>query len=96
MLIGTAGQEPSIVDTLAIVTQSSTLLVFGWDPAQIYGGGLAITGYLVSMDEGDYVYDTITPAAASASTFSYAVTQPGNEGKTYRFRIAASNVLGTG
>ena len=77
------------METLAIVTESSTSLVFGWDPAQIYGGGLAITGYLVSMDEGDFVYDTVTPADASASTFTYTVTQPGNEGKTYRFRIAA-------
>jgi len=30
------------------------------------------------------------------TTFSKIVTQPGNEGKIYRFRVAAENVLGVG
>jgi hypothetical protein len=45
---GTAGEEPGRVETLRIVTQSSTTVTFAWDPTQINHGGLALTGYLVS------------------------------------------------
>jgi len=47
------------------------------------------------MDEGDYVYDTTSAIDAPASSFTYAVAQPGNEGRTFRFRVAAVNALGT-
>jgi hypothetical protein len=96
VLTGTAGQEPGKVERLFIVTESSTSLVFGWDNELIEDGGLPITGYLVSMDGGDFVYDDISEVDAPADSFTYAVTQPGNEGRTYRFRVAAVNALGTG
>lgn len=96
VLIGTAGQEPGKISPLTVLTQSSTALAFQWDSSLIDDGGLAITGYLVSTDAGDYVYDTTVAVAAPATSYSYAVTQPGNEGTTFRFRIAAQNALGTG
>jgi len=48
------------------------------------------------MDDGDFVYDETIDVTAPASTFTYTVAQPGNEGKTFRFRVAAVNDLGTG
>ena len=69
---------------------------FGWTASAIDQSGLPLTGYIVSHDDGDYVFDATSSVLASAEEFIYSVTQPGNEGKTYRFRIAAINELGTG
>ena len=96
LLTGTAGQEPGKVEPLRIVTQSSTSLKFEWDPSLIVKAGLGLTGYQVSYDEGDYVFDTTASLGATATSNTYTVTQPGNEGKTFRFRVAAINELGTG
>jgi hypothetical protein len=96
LLVATAGQEPGIIDTLSITLESSTALTFSWDPAAIDNGGLAITGYVISLDGGDFLFDTTDTADASASSYTYTVTQPGNEGVSYRFRITAQNALGTG
>lgn len=73
VLVATAGQEPGRVETLAITTQSSTSLVFSWDSARIASGGLPLTGYVVSTDDGDFVFDSLTPLAAPASSHTYAV-----------------------
>lgn len=107
VLTGTAGQEPGKITPLKIVTESSTSLEFSWDSSLIDKGGLAITGYQISHDDGDHVFasscaDTLDPArcliAASATSFTFAVPLGGidNTGKTYRFRVAAENELGTG
>ena len=95
VVIGTAGQEPGRIETLKILQESATSVAFGWEPSAIDAAGLAITGYNVSHDDADFVFDTNSSVAAGASTFTYAVTA-GNEGKTYRFRIAAINELGQG
>lgn len=78
------------------MAESSASLVFGWDSALIDDGGLPIIGYVASMDDGDFVFDATEAIGAPASSYSYAVTQPGNEGRTFRFRVAAVNALGTG
>lgn len=95
ILTATAGEEPGIIDTLSITLQSSTAVTFSWDPSAIDDGGLAITGYVISRDDGDYVFDTSDTAGASDSSYTYTVPS-GEEGTTYRFRITAQNVLGTG
>jgi hypothetical protein len=41
------------------------------------------------------VFDTQDTALATATTFSYTIPV-GGEGKTFRFRIASTNELGTG
>jgi hypothetical protein len=74
--------------------ESSTALTFSWDPTAIDDGGLAITGYVISLDDGDFLFDTTDTAAASASSYTYVPT--GAAGTAYRFRITAQNVLGTG
>lgn len=58
-------------------------------------GGLLIQNYLVKTDEADYILASETLIGVS-TTFDKVISQPGNEGKTYRFRVAAQNVLGTG
>ena len=66
-------------------------------PAAIDTGGLPITGYLVTRDDGDFVFDTTDASlSAAASSYTQTVTQPGNEGRSFRFRIRAINALGTG
>ena len=70
ILTGTAGEEPGIINTLSITLQSSTAVTFSWDPAAIDDGGLPITGYSVTRDDGDFVFDT-TDASLSAGASSY-------------------------
>jgi hypothetical protein len=56
---------------------------------------LALTGYDVATDDGDYILDAISTISAPATSHTYTVPA-GPAGKTYRFRIAARNVLGLG
>jgi hypothetical protein len=95
-LTGKAGQEPSQVQGLRITGEAASALSFEWDSSLIDDGGLPISKYVVSMDEGDLVYDASADVAAPATSYTHAVTQPGNEGKTFRFRVAAVNEFGTG
>jgi hypothetical protein len=81
------------VPALAIALESSSSLVFSWDSSTIDDGGLPLTGYVVSKDDGDFEFDTVS-ISAPASSYTYAVTE--SPGKTYRFRLAAVNMLGTG
>jgi hypothetical protein len=99
--IGTAGQEPGKVPFLIATLNSSTSLTFSWVVQSIPPGGLPITGYVVSKDDGDYVFDTvsITPPTETNGLAAYTYSVPaGNSfiGLTYRFRLAAVNQLGTG
>ena len=51
--------------------------------------------YLVISDDADFIYRS--PVLVGTQTqFIKAITQPGNEGKVYRFRVAAQNELTTG
>ena len=56
---------------------------------------MEITDYLIKTDNADFVLGTAVENGALTS-YSKLITQPGNEGKIYRFRVAARNVLGTG
>lgn len=73
VVVGTAGQEPSKIDTLKILTESQTSLVFGWNPDAIDKAGLSITGYSVIMDDGDFVFDQEVNLAANAVQHTQAI-----------------------
>ena len=67
-----------------------------WDALSIeQSGGLLVLNYLVITDESDFVLSSPIENSV-ATTFTKVITQPGNEGKTFRFRVAAQNVLGIG
>ena len=51
--------------------------------------------YVVTSDNADFLYYNLNSIGQTTS-FTKTVTQPGNEGKIYRFRVAAQNVLGQG
>ncbi len=46
-------------------------------------------------DESDFIYGTDINNALNL-IYNKAITQPGNEGKIFRFKVAAENVLGVG
>lgn len=47
-----------------------------------------MTNYVVTSDNADFVYANLNLIGQTLS-FSRVVSQPGNAGKTYRFRVAA-------
>jgi hypothetical protein len=87
---------PEKITSVRILEQSQLSLSIGWDDLTfMQAGGLPILNYLVVSDEADFIYSE--PALnAQSLMFTKLITQPGNEGKTYRFRVAAQNELGTG
>jgi hypothetical protein len=87
-----AGQLPNKITTLEIAAQSSTSLAIKWQALLLSeSGGLAINTYLVRTDEADYIMSD--PVSNGDLT---AFTRSADIGKTYRFRVAAKNVLGVG
>jgi hypothetical protein len=79
-----------------ILLQSKNLLTIGWDAfSSSESGGLPIINYMIRTDDSDFVLKTPI-ANGNRTIFSKIIMQPGNEGKVYRFRVAAENVLGVG
>lgn len=96
MLEAIAGAVPQKVMTQQIVLESKVTLTIGWNAFTLEeSGGLAVTNYLVMSDEADFVMGN-TVENGQLTQYSKTITQPGNEGKIYRFRVAAQNVLGIG
>lgn len=46
-------------------------------------------------DEANFIYGAPVDNG-NTLTYSKTITQPGNEGKIYRFKVAAENLLGVG
>ena len=84
---------PGKITNVRIVLQSLPILTIDWDAPEITGD-LPFSRYLVRTDEADYVLGSPIDNGASLS-FSKSITQPGNEGRIFRFRIAVENSLGT-
>ena len=75
--------------TQKIVLESKTTLTISWDAlTSAQSGGLPVLNYLVKSDESDFAYGAPVENGILTS-HSKLITQPGNEGKVYRFRVAA-------
>jgi Fibronectin type III domain len=86
-----AGEYPGIIrqDQVRITQQSLTALSIEYDEPE-NTGGLPILKYWIKVyngDELDVEVDTIDNGLSM--TYTYAVTQPGNEGKRFRFKVAS-------
>jgi hypothetical protein len=94
ILTTTASSIPGKITSLSIGLQSKTSLTINWSQPD-KTGDLPFTSYYVRHDNADFVLEAPIDNGLSTS-FTLTVTQPGNEGNVYRFRVAVANSLGTG
>ena len=94
ILSTTASSIPGKIESLFIVLESQDALTIGWEEPP-HTGDLPFTKYLVRTDEADYVLGAAIDNEL-AKEYTKSITQPGNEGRTYRFRVAVENSLGIG
>jgi len=90
--VGIAGQKPSAPLNFRITTQSTTALVVEWDLPE-NSGDLAISNYIVNVDNADMVYGADISTALLTYTKTLVV---GDIGKRFSFKVAAQNALGIG
>jgi len=89
VVTGIAGSIPLKITTQKILLQSQTSLTIGWAALNSnQSGGLSVTNYVVTSDNADFIYANLNTIGQTTS-FTKIVSQPGNEGKIYRFRVAA-------
>lgn len=95
-VIAVAGAIPLQIQTVQIKDQSREALSISWDGLTfVQAGGLPILNYVVISDNADFIY-TAPVLNGLSLVYTKVILQPGNAGKTYRFRVAAQNMLGTG
>jgi len=91
---GIAGALPGKITSIEKTLQSQTTLTITY-AAPSETGGLSITRYWVQTDNADFTYSAAVDNGVLL-TYSKTISQPGNEGKIYRFKVAAENALGIG
>jgi hypothetical protein len=97
-IVGYAGEIPGIIrqDQLYIVKRSLTELSIAYDEPDNTGGH-PILHYWIKVQSGDDFETESVPFDNDVSlTYVKSITQPGNEGKNFRFKVAAENLLGVG
>jgi len=94
VLVTTASEIPGKILTLFIVLESQDALTIGY-AAPPQTGDMPLTKYLVVSDDSNFVMGTPEDNGLDL-TFTKAITQPGSEGKIYRFRVAVENAFGVG
>ena len=97
-IVGYAGEIPGVIrqDQLYIVKRSLTELSIAYDEPDNTGGH-PILHYWIKVQSGNNFETETEPIDNGVFlTYDYSINQPGNEGKNFRFKVAAENLLGVG